>query len=134
MKKIDIEAEHVEVKEKGGGFSTLLRGLMIGGLIGAGWALLSTPQSGTETRNMLREKGIELRDLAVEKTQETRAKAEELTRQGVDRASEVRQRGEEVLNQQKTNLDSIVAGVKEGIRTYNEPDQGGEVANQPHTF
>jgi gas vesicle protein len=41
-------------------------GLVIGGLVGAGLALLLAPQSGAETRGQIRDKGVELKDGAVE--------------------------------------------------------------------
>jgi gas vesicle protein len=41
-------------------------GLVTGGVLGAGMALLMAPQSGLETRRQIRNKGIELTDGAVE--------------------------------------------------------------------
>ena len=41
-------------------------GLITGGLVGAGVALLLTPQSGEETRSQIRDKSVELKDGAVE--------------------------------------------------------------------
>jgi gas vesicle protein len=43
-----------------------LTGLMIGGLVGTGLALLLAPQSGAETRGQIKDKGVELKDGAVE--------------------------------------------------------------------
>jgi gas vesicle protein len=43
----------------------LVGGVLIGGLVGAGIALLSAPQTGVETRSMLKNKGIELKDKVV---------------------------------------------------------------------
>jgi gas vesicle protein len=41
-------------------------GLVMGGLVGAGVALLMTPQSGEETRSQIRDKSLELKDQAAE--------------------------------------------------------------------
>lgn len=41
-------------------------GLVIGGLVGAGLALLLVPQSGEETRGQIRDKSLELKDGAME--------------------------------------------------------------------
>jgi gas vesicle protein len=38
-----------------------LAGVLVGGLVGAAAALLLAPQSGEETRTMIRERGIELK-------------------------------------------------------------------------
>ena len=45
---------------------SFIAGFLIGGLVGAGVALLLAPQSGEETREMLRERGIELKNRAEE--------------------------------------------------------------------
>jgi len=45
-------------------------GFIVGGLIGAGLALLFAPQTGEETREMLKEKFLELKEKA-EKIPET---------------------------------------------------------------
>lgn len=57
---------------KKGSASSLLTGM----LIGAGLALLFAPQTGTETRNMLSEKGLEIRDKATEIARDTRDRAQ----------------------------------------------------------
>jgi len=67
----------------------LLIGVLIGGFVGVGVALLSAPQSGSQTRNMLHDKGVELRDRANTTVQDTRVKAE-------DAFSKVRNRAEEL--------------------------------------
>ena len=41
-------------------------GLVVGGLVGAGLALLLAPQSGEETRSQIKDKSFELKDGAVE--------------------------------------------------------------------
>lgn len=57
--------------DNGGDLGSFLAGFVIGGLIGAGVALLTAPQSGEETRAMIGEKGIELRDRAEELASQT---------------------------------------------------------------
>jgi gas vesicle protein len=131
-----IPQECVEEK-RGSSFGSLLSGLLFGGLIGAGAALLATPRSGLENRNMIRDKSIELRNQAEQTVQDTRQRAEQLvqdTRQKVgdvaqrsmDQASDARNQGQSFFGQQKTNLESIVVGVREGVKTYadlNIPEQ-----------
>jgi gas vesicle protein len=48
---------------------------IVGGMIGAGVALLMAPQSGRRTRSKIRDKGVELREKAVETAEDTRHRA-----------------------------------------------------------
>jgi gas vesicle protein len=82
------------MSDRGGSeFSSFLSGLLLGGLVGAGVALLMAPQSGEETRKLIREKGIELRDQASESLEqaaaEARTRADELTKMAKERADQV---------------------------------------------
>lgn len=116
-----MKEECFEVQEKGrGGFSTLLKGLFIGGLIGAGVGMLSAPRAGEDTRNRLRERSIELRDKAMETADEARLRAEELARTGTDRAVQIKDRGQSKLSEQMAYVQGAVEGLREGIRTYKQ--------------
>jgi gas vesicle protein len=64
---------------------SFVAGFLIGGLIGAGVALLLAPQSGEETREMLRERGIELKNRAEEAASEFSSKAGTYIEQGRER-------------------------------------------------
>jgi gas vesicle protein len=55
----------------------------MGGLVGAGMALLLAPQSGEETREMIREHGIELKTRAEEAAGDFRGRAEGAIREGI---------------------------------------------------
>jgi gas vesicle protein len=57
-------------------FLTFFAGMVIGGLVGAATALLLAPQSGEQTRTLIRDKGIELKDKAVEYGQDVQLRAE----------------------------------------------------------
>lgn len=57
-------------------FGSFLAGFMIGGLVGAAVALLLAPQSGEETRQVIKDRGIVLRDRAVAYGQDARTRAE----------------------------------------------------------
>jgi gas vesicle protein len=121
-----MQEECIQVEEKrGGGMPSVLKGLLIGGLIGAGAALLSAPRSGEDTRSMLRERGFELRDRAVETAEEARLRAEELARVGVDRATELKDLGQTKLTEQVAYVQGAVEGLKEGIRTYKQLNEDG---------
>jgi gas vesicle protein len=126
-------------------FGTFLAGFLIGGLIGAAVALLYAPQSGEETRTIIKEKSIELKDKASETAedararaekaleeakaraevaiQETRVRAEELARVTKEKAVDFQQKGQVVLEDQKTRLESAIeAGKKVTKRSRPTPD------------
>ena len=56
-------------------FGSFMVGFIVGGLTGAVVALLLAPQSGEETRAVIKEKAIELKDKAGETYDEVAAKA-----------------------------------------------------------
>jgi gas vesicle protein len=80
--------------------------MVIGGLVGAGVALLSAPQSGQETRAAIRQRGIELKDRAVEEINMGRARASELAASGKERLGEMVQRGQ-ADSPEKTGIASL---------------------------
>ena len=55
-------------------FGAFLLGTILGGLVGAAVALLFAPQSGEETRMMIRDKGIEIRDKVGESAADARGR------------------------------------------------------------
>ena len=54
---------------------SLISMFIVGGLLGAGVALLMAPQSGRRTRLKIRDKGMELRERAAETAEDTRHRA-----------------------------------------------------------
>jgi gas vesicle protein len=81
---------------------TFFAGFIIGGLVGAATTLLLAPQSGEETRTLIKEKSIELKDKAAVTVDEARIRASELAEQTKMKATELQQRGQVVLEEQKT--------------------------------
>jgi len=93
-------------------FGAFLVGFVVGGLAGAVTALLLAPQSGEETRTVIKEKAIELKDIAADSYNEvydkaddlvktTRDKAEDLVKTTKDKAEEISRKGQVVLEEQK---------------------------------
>ncbi len=89
-------------------FSAFLIGLVVGGITGAAVSLLLAPQSGDETRKILKEKAIELKDKASESYVETKDKAAHLFEEGKTLVGEVSQKGKVVLEEQREKLAETI--------------------------
>ena len=101
-------------------FGAFLIGFVVGGLTGAIAALLLAPQSGEETRTIIKEHAIELRDKASEEIGEVYSqaevaaneavrKAEALLAQAKQTAAELQQKGTVVLEEQKAKLSKTLS-------------------------
>lgn len=121
-----IPISELEIIDEGGSFSSFMTGLLFGGLIGAAAILLSAPQSGVETRQMLRDKSIELRDQAKDMADQARTRVEDVTRQGSERISEMAQKGEEILKEQQSKIQSATEGVRQGARSITGQKPEGQ--------
>jgi gas vesicle protein len=93
---------HMDDRSGGGEF---FAGLIIGGLIGAGVALLFAPQSGEETRSQIRSASLDAKDRATETLAEARQKAEAIT-------ADARRRGEELMAEARKAADEITVEAK----------------------
>ncbi len=113
--------------ERDSDLGSFITGFFIGGLVGAAVALLFAPQSGEETRTMIRDKGIELRDQATEKSTELRARAEQLARDARTRAEELQRQGQVILEDQRARLEDAVEAGKKAVRR-RKPGEGDEPA------
>lgn len=112
-------------------FGAFLVGFIVGGLTGAVVALLFAPQSGEETRAVIKERSIELRDKAAEEAEaawkraeetalEARAKAEELLKQAQAQGEEItlkaREKGQELVETTKAKSKELVDTTKETVK------------------
>jgi gas vesicle protein len=102
-------------------FGAFLVGFIVGGLTGAVVALLFAPQSGEETRAMIKDKSIELRDKAQQSAEETLARAEAAAQEARARADELakqlRERGTEAYTTARERGQSIYEDVRERGKT-----------------
>jgi gas vesicle protein len=100
-------------------FGAFLIGFMVGGLAGALTALLLAPQSGEETRALIKEKSIELADRAGETVDDAYGKAEqaaieartrfdELAKLTRDRGQELAQHGQVLLEEQRAKISEVL--------------------------
>ena len=92
-----------------------LAGLVIGGLAGAGAALLLAPQSGKETRAQIQQKTLELRDRTAETVEDAveqvKTRTHEITSGVRDKAEELQHQGQGILVEQ---LDRVSAAAEAG--------------------
>lgn len=118
-------------------FSSFLLGFVIGGLTGAVVALVMAPQSGEETRAVIKEKAIELKDKAGETMDEAytraeaaaaeaRMRADDLTKIARERAEELGRKGQVVLEEQKAKITSKVDTVRGKKSSQSGPETPAE--------
>lgn len=108
-------------------FGAFLVGFIVGGLSGAVVALLFAPQSGEETRALIKDKSIELRDKAQMTAEEAIARAEAVAAdaraRADDLARQLRERGHEVVDTVKERGQGAMDAVR---RTARKADEGSE--------
>ena len=103
------------MSDRSDGFGAFVVGLLLGGAAGAITALLLAPQTGEETRTMIREKAIELRDISSDTLEETINQAESTANDSVKqaekvfnqakaKASEATKKGQAFLEEQKEKI------------------------------
>jgi gas vesicle protein len=111
-------------------FGTFFAGLVVGSLVGAAVALLLAPQSGEETRTLIRDKSIELKDRAVEYGADAKMRAEKAmddARMRADDAIEqLRLRGEEYVRIAREKATSISKTYMPGSEVPVETPEAGE--------
>ncbi len=95
-------------------------GLLIGGLAGAGAMLLLAPQSGKKSRAQIQRKSIELRNQAAETVEgavaQSRVKARQITADVHEQAQALQQRGQNMLDEQKERLSTVVEAGKTAVQ------------------
>jgi gas vesicle protein len=105
-------------------FGAFLVGFIVGGLSGAVVALLFAPQSGEETRALIKDKGIELRDKAQISAEEAIARAEAAAADARARADELarqlRERGQVVYDDVRERGKSAVDAVRSKVKRSDE--------------
>lgn len=106
-------------KSYGGEF---MAGFLVGALVGAAAALLLAPQSGEETRTLIKEKGIELGQRADDLQVQAKSKAADLQAQAKDRVDEVQTKVKQAVEEGK----SAAAKHREDLLNQVEKEQGDQ--------
>jgi gas vesicle protein len=105
-------------------FGAFLVGFIVGGLTGAVVALLFAPQSGEETRALIKDKSIELRDRASQTAEETLARAEAAAAEARARADELakqlRDRGQAVYSDVRERGKAAVDSIRKGRKSEGD--------------
>jgi len=86
-------------------FGAFLLGFIIGGLTGAVASLLLAPQSGSQTRSMLKDRAIELGEQVNATADDTRAKAEAVL-------ADAKVRADKITTEAKTKADELIQTAK----------------------
>jgi gas vesicle protein len=90
--------------------------ITVGALIGAGLALLLTPKTGEETRELLRERGSDLARRAQERGSELARRAQEQMGEAQTRAQEFLGRGREVVEEKSAQLRAAFEAGRSAMR------------------
>jgi gas vesicle protein len=102
---------------QGGGFLAFFQGLLLGGLIGAAIGILKAPQSGDETRAMLRARTNEARSELEQSVMEARLRAQEIVSDARAKAEEIQKQTQETFNEQRERLE---AAAEAGRKAYEK--------------
>jgi len=121
-------------------FGAFLVGFIVGGLTGSVVALMFAPQSGEETRALIKDKSIELRDKAQISAEEAiaraeaaaaeaRARADDLARQLRERSkevySDVRDRGQAAIDDVRERGKSAVENIRSKVKKEDSETAAG---------
>lgn len=106
-----------ESMDKASGGASLLAGLMIGGLVGAGTMLLLAPQAGRRTREEIQQGAMDLRDRATDSARDAaaqvRSRAEQVVTNVRGKADDLQNQGKEIAIDQ---LDRVATAARAGKR------------------
>jgi gas vesicle protein len=82
--------------------------------------LLLAPQSGKKTRAQIQQKSLELRDQTAETVEDAlaqaRVKARQITADVHEQAEALQQRGQDMLDEQKERLSTVVEAGKTAVQ------------------
>jgi gas vesicle protein len=103
---------------------SIITGLVIGGLVGAGTMLLFAPQAGKKTRAEIQEGAIHLRDQTTEKVKDTmtqvRSKADQIKADVQIKAEKLQHQGQDLFARQLERFSHAAETMKKEIQPAEE--------------
>jgi len=125
---MDTEKLQLKKIEQPGRAKSVFAGLLVGGLVGAGTALLFAPQAGAKTRAEVQEGVQHFRDQTNEKVKDTvtqvKTKANQIKTDVQVKADELQHQGKDLIVKQ---LDRVSHAVESGKKALQESNNGKEV-------
>jgi gas vesicle protein len=106
--------------QRGNNITSVLSGLLIGGLAGAVTVLLFAPQSGKETRMQIEEKGIELRNrttgIVEDAVARVRSNIDKIAFTGREKINQLKQQGQQLAAEQLDRVSEVAQAGKKAIK------------------
>ena len=116
-------SQDYEIRDNASRVKPVLSGLVLGGLIGAGAALLFAPHSGEKTRADIRNKTMELRDQTVDTVKDkislAKSKASQVTSDVKMKAHELKDQGLDLVGKQLDRVSDTVETRKKATTSYS---------------
>lgn len=106
--------------ERGYGPGSTLLAFFLGGLVGAGVALLLAPKTGSETRQMIKEYAGDVKGKAEGYLEKAKGSASVVVDKVKDSATSVLEKGKGFVEEQKTIITSAVEAGKEAYEKEKE--------------
>ena len=121
---MDTKSQELEHKEQSSQAKSVLAGLVIGGLVGAGTILLFAPQPGEKTRAELKEGVLELRDRTTETVKDTitqvKSKADQIKAEVQVKAQDIQHQGKDLLVKQLDRVSHVAEAGKKALQDSQE--------------
>jgi gas vesicle protein len=107
---------------------SMLAGLLVGGLIGAGTMLLFAPQAGAKTRAELQQGAIRLRDQTSEtvkgKVSQVKTRASQIKEDVQIKVKDLQYQGRDLLGRQLDRISHVAEAGKKRIENSQMPTAG----------
>jgi gas vesicle protein len=111
-------------------FGAFLSGFVIGGLVGAAVSLMMAPQSGEETREQIRTKGIELRGRAEDEIADLRVRAEQTLADVRAQADDVQQKTMKMVDEARSKVNDALEEGKEAAKRVRKDATGSSTGTE----
>ena len=109
----DHEEHHQHERKHHHSVGKWLKGFMYGAAAGMVASLLVAPQSGRQTRDLLRYKTVQLRQLAEQIAEEAREKAGALSEEAITQVRTMSQRSKEYVGEQRERVARVAQAAQE---------------------